>query len=129
MYEWLKDYRELELEINRLDNNLERNRKELGRSTMGDLAKYKLTSDSHGAQLEEIIEAIEYEIAHKMNDLYDMKKMISTFEGLEHKILYMKYIEGLTLEKIAIELKYSTQYIYNKHAQIKRMVEYARKLT
>ena len=60
-----------------------------------------------------------------MNDLHDMKKMIATFGGLEHKILYLKYIEGMTLERVAEELTYSAQYIYNKHSEIKRMVDYA----
>lgn len=124
-FQWLNEYNELQDEIAFIENNLERSQKELKRWIDGDLAKYKLTADSDGAKLEERIEAIEYELAHKMNDLYDMKKIIASFGGLENKILYMKYIEGMTLEKVAEELKYSAQYIYNKHAQIKRMVEYA----
>lgn len=129
MFEWLKDFRELQNDITRLENNLDRNKKELRRWVSGDLAKYKLTTESHGAQLEEIIEAIEYELAHKMNDIQDMKRMISAFEGLENKIVYMKHVEGMTLEKIAIELQYSAQYIYNKHAQIRRMMKFAQKIT
>lgn len=125
MYEWLKDYRKLEEEIAYLEFNLERSENELKRWTSGDLFGIKLTAESNGAKLEEYIERIEYELAHKINDLLDMKKMISTFNGLENKILYKKYIEGMTLEKVAEELKYSAQYIYNKHAQIKRMMEYA----
>ena len=125
MYEWLKDYQKLEEEITYLEFNLERTENELKRWTSGDLFGVKLTAESNGAKLEEYIERIEYELAHKMNDLLDMKKMINTFKGLEHKILYMKYIEGMTLERVAEELKYSAQYIYNKHAQIKRMIEYA----
>lgn len=125
MYEWLRDYQKLEEEITYLEFNLERTENELKRWTSGDLFGIKLTAESNGAKLEEYIERIEYELAHKMNDLMDMKKMINTFKGLEHKILYMKYIEGMTLERVAEELKYSVQYIYNKHAQIKRMIEYA----
>lgn len=125
MYEWLRDYQKLEEEITYLEFNLERTENELKRWTSGDLFGVKLTAESNGAKLEEYIERIEYELAHKMNDLIDMKKMINTFKGLEHKILYMKYIEGMTLERVAEELKYSAQYIYNKHAQIKRMIEYA----
>ena len=125
MYEWLKDYQKLEEEITYLEFSLERSENELKRWTSGDLFGVKLTAESNGAKLEEYIERIEYELAHKMNDLLDMKKMINTFKGLEHKILYLKYIEGMTLERVAEELKYSAQYIYNKHAQIKRMIEYA----
>lgn len=124
-FQWLNEYNELQDEILFIENNLERTKKELQRWVDGDLAKLKLTAESDGARLEERIEAIEYELAHKMNDLHDMKRIIASFGGLENKILFMKYIEGMTLERIAEELKYSAQYIYNKHAQIKRMVEYA----
>lgn len=125
MYEWLKDYRSLEDEVTYLEFNLDRSNRELKRYVDGDLVKVKLSSESNGAKLEEFIELNEYELAHKMNDLHDMKKVISSFGGLEHKILYLKYIEGLTLERVAEELKYSSQYIYNKHAEIKRMADYA----
>lgn len=126
MYEWLKDYRKLEDEIAYIEFNLDRSERELKRWEIGgDLSKIKLTSESISAKLEESIELIEYELAHKMNDIFDMKKMIGTFGGLEHKILFLKYIEGMTLEKVAEELKYSAQYIYNKHAEIKRMIDYA----
>lgn len=128
MAEWLKDYQKLEVDVIYLENKLERAKKELGRWIYGDLAKYKLTADSDGAKVEEHIEAIEYELAHKMNDLFSMKKLIRTFTGLENVILYKKYVEGMTLEKIAEELNYSPRYIYNKHSQIKRMIEYAQKL-
>lgn len=125
---WLRDYQRLQEDIIFLENNLERSKKELSRWVSGDLAKYKLTADSDGAKIEERIEVIEYELAHKMNDLYDVKKLIQTFEGLEHKILYMKYIEGITLERIAEKLNYSPRYIYNKHTQIKRMIGYAQNI-
>lgn len=129
MAEWLKDYQKLEVDVIYLENKLERAKKELGRWIYGDLAKYKLTADSDGAKVEEHIEAIEYELAHKMNDLFSMKKLIRTFTGLENVILYKKYVEGMTLEKIAEELNYSPRYIYNKHSQIKRMIEYAKNLS
>lgn len=129
MYEWLRDYRELEEKISYLDFNLERSKKELGRWVSGDLAKYKLTAESDGAQLEERIEVIEYELAHMMNDLHDLKNLINTFEGLEYKILYMKHVEGMTLETIASELNYSTNYIKIKHANVMRMMKYAKKVS
>ncbi|MBD8028165.1 hypothetical protein H9636_16070 [Ureibacillus sp. Re31] len=125
MYEWLKNYQKLEDEIADLEFNIERNKKELQRWVSGDLAKVKLTAESHGAQLEEIIEAAERELAHKMNDLEDMKKLINTFRGLDNKILYMKHVEGKTLISIADELGKSPNYIYNRHAQIMKMIDYA----
>lgn len=125
LYEWLKDYRKLEDEISYLEFNLDRSQRELKRWVEGDLQGVKLSAESISANLEENIFKIEYELAHKINDMINMKKMIGSFGGLEHKILYMKYIEGMTLESVAEELKYSAQYIYNKHAEIKRMIDYA----
>lgn len=129
MYEWLKDYRKLEESIAYLEFNLERSKKELDRWIGGDLWNVKLTAESDGAKLEDRIESIEYELAHKLNDLHDLKKLISTFDGLEYKILYRKHVEGKTLETIANELNYSTNYIKIKHANAMRMMEYAEKVS
>lgn len=124
MYEWLKDYRKLNEEIAYLEHNLERSKRELKRWVEGDLSKIKLEVDSDGAKLEEHIERIEWELAHKMNDLYDLKKLIDTFKGLDNKILKMKWIEGMTLEQIAIELGYSYNYIKRKHAEAMKIIKF-----
>ncbi|MEN3133095.1 MULTISPECIES: hypothetical protein [Bacillus cereus group] len=125
MFNWLKVYQELEQEVAYLDYNLDKTKAELKRWVSGDLRDVRLTAESEGAKVEERIEAIEYELAHKMNDMYKLKKLINTFKGLEHKIAYLKYVEGMTLEKIAEELNYSSQYIYNKHAAMREKVEYS----
>ncbi|MGE6615755.1 hypothetical protein [Bacillus mycoides] len=125
MFNWLKVYQELEQDIAYLDYNLDKTKAELKRWVSGDLREVRLTAESEGAKVEERIEAIEYELAHKLNVIQDLKKLISTFKGLEHKIVFLKYVEGMTLDKVAEELNYSTQYIYNKHAAIRDKVEYA----
>ncbi|MEB9611473.1 hypothetical protein P4J23_15710 [Bacillus cereus] len=125
MFDWLKDYQNLEEDIEYLGYNLDKTKAELKRWVSGDLQDIRLTAESKGAKVEERIEAIEYELAHKMNDMYKLKKLINTFKGLEHKIAYLKYVEGMTLEKIAEELNYSSQYIYNKHAAMRDKVEYS----
>ena len=43
--------------------------------------------------------------------MYKLKKLVSTFKGLENRILKLKYIDGMTLERVADELNYSTGYI------------------
>lgn len=123
VYEWLKDYQQIEDEITYLESELIRSKKELKRWVHGDLAKYKLTALSDGAQLEERIAAIEYGLAHKMNDLYDKNKIIRAFKGLENNILYKKYVEGKTLDRIAIEMEYSPSYIKKRHAGIMRTIK------
>lgn len=125
MYEWLNDYRKLEDEIAYLEFNLERSENELKRWTSGDLLGVKLTADSNGAKLEESIESIKTELEYKKSDLERLVKLIGTFRGLENNILYKKYVEGKTLVSIADELDKSPNYIYNKHAQMMRMIEYA----
>lgn len=125
LFNWLKVYQELEQDIAYLDYNLDKTKAELKRWVSGDLREVRLTAESEGARVEERIEAIEYELAHKMNDMYKLKTLINTFKGLEHKIAYLKYVEGMTLEKIAEELNYSSQYIYNKHAAMREKVEYS----
>jgi DNA-directed RNA polymerase specialized sigma subunit len=125
IFEWLNDYQKLEDEISYLEYNLDRTKAELKRWVYGDLQEVRLTKDSEGAKVEERIEAIEYELAHRMNDMHDLTKLINTFKGLENQILKMKYVEGMTLDKVAEELNYSTQYIYNKHAAIKDKISYA----
>lgn len=129
LFEWFKDYKKLEDEIIYLENKLHRSKRELMRWSVGDLSKYKLTADSDGAKIEEHIAAIEYELANKMNDQYDLKKLISKFEGLENKILFGKYVQRKTLESIARELGYSSSYVYQKHAEISRRIKLAEELT
>lgn len=119
-FDWLKDYIDIEREIASLELNLERSRKELHRWVEGDLAKYKLTENSIASNLEEKIEVIEIELAHKLNDQKDILSVVDKFDTLENKILIGKYIEAKTFEEIAEEHQYSTQYIYNKHAQIRK---------
>lgn len=122
--QWLKDYKELEKDIASLELNLERSERELRRWVQGDLAKYKLTEESLASNLEEKIEVIRYELACKMNDQRKILDMISKFDTLENKIIVGKYIEGKTLEEIAEQHQYSTQYIYNKHAQLKKTIRF-----
>lgn len=127
MYEWLLDYQKLSDQIDYLDYKLYREKQELKRWVYGDLQGVKLQRESIGANVEERIEAIEYELAHKMNDLYNAKKLIDTFEGLDNKILKLRYIENMKLEDIAEELNYSVSHIRKKHAELVRTVKFLKK--
>ncbi|WP_427138650.1 hypothetical protein [Psychrobacillus psychrodurans] len=48
----------------------------------------KLSTDSNGAQLEEQIFTLEFNLAHKMNDLIDIKRIVQKF-SLVNKRFYM----------------------------------------
>ncbi|WP_433595394.1 DUF1492 domain-containing protein [Lysinibacillus xylanilyticus] len=128
MYEWLRDYQQIEDEITYLEYNLERSQKELKRWVSGDLAGIKLTAESDGAKLEDRIERIEKELQIKLTEQKNFMELISNFSGLNHKILKMKYVDGMTLEEIAEELNYSASYIYKKHAEIAKMIKFAHEI-
>lgn len=124
LFDWLKDYQKLEEDIEYLDYNLDKTKAELKRWVSGDLREVRLTAESEGAKVEERIQAIEYELAHKWNDMYKLKKLISKFRGLDNKILKMKYVDGMTLEQIAEEISYSSSHIKKKHAEIVRLIKF-----
>ncbi len=128
LFDWLKDYQKLEEDIEYLDYNLDKTKAELKRWVSGDLREVRLTAESEGAKVEERIEAIEYELAHKMNAMQDVLKLINRFKGLENKMLKMKYVDGMTLEEIAENMNYSSSYIYKKHAEIIRRIKFAEEL-
>ncbi|MFJ7733784.1 DUF1492 domain-containing protein [Lysinibacillus sp. NPDC097231] len=128
MYEWLRDYQQIEDEIAYLEYNLERSQKELRRWVNGDLAGVKLMADSDGAKLEERIERIAKELQIKLDEQKSFMGLINKFNGLDHKILKLKYIDGMTLEDIAEELNYSASYIYKKHAEIAKMIKFAHEI-
>ncbi len=128
LFNWLKDYQKLEERIAYLDYNLDKTKAELKRWVSGDLREVRLTAESEGARVEERIEAIEYELANEMNDMYKLKNLISKFRGLDNRILKMKYVDGMTLEEIAEDMNYSSSYIYKKHAEIIRRIKFAEEL-
>lgn len=128
MYEWLRDYQRIEDDIAHLEFNLEQSTKELKRWVDGDLKDVKLTADSNGAKLEERIDRIQKELKIKQNERENFIKLISKFKGLDNQLLRLKYIDGMTLEEIAIELNYSASYISKKHADIVKMIKFAHEI-
>lgn len=98
------------------------------RWSSGDLYNVKLNENSIASGLEDTIFNIEYELAHKMNELLNAERLIKTFKGLENQILFYKYVKGKTLNDVAIELGYSPGHIYNKHAEIMKRIDFAYKI-
>lgn len=86
----------------RLETVITPSKRESGRWTDGDLMGVKLATESDSAILEERIFTLEYELAQKMNDLIDIKRMVGRFALIEHKILYGRYIEGKPFDEITI---------------------------
>lgn len=111
-----------------LEYNLDKTKAELKRWIYGDLQGIRLSVASEGAKVESRIEAITYELAHKMNAMYELKILLHTFKGLDNRILKMKYVDGITLEEIAENMNYSSSYIYKKHAEIIKRIKFAEEL-
>ncbi|PEA86393.1 hypothetical protein [Bacillus thuringiensis] len=124
MFDWLKDYQKLEENIEYLDYNLDKTKAELKSWISGDLREVRLTAESEGAKVEERIEAIEYELANKMNAMYELIELINKFKGLDNQILVKKYIYGMTLGQIACNLNYSPNYIKRKHAEVRKIIKF-----
>ncbi len=120
MYEWLKDYQQLENDIEYLEYKLLKTERELARWEGGNLSHIKLESESKGSQVEESITSIKEEIEYKQNQMLEIVRVISKFKGLDNQILKLKYVDGFTLEYIAEELNYSAQYIRMRHAEMIR---------
>ncbi len=128
MFEWLLDYQKLKNEIDYLEYRIDREKRELKRWTYGDLQDVRLDEKSIASNLEEVIYGLQYELAHKMNDLFNAKRLISKFKGIENQILYYRYVEGLSLTEVASELGYTTGHIYNKHSEVIKRIEFAHQL-
>lgn len=123
-FQWLKNYQELEEQILFMKWNLNKSKLELERWGSGDLANVRLEKNSRAASLEENIQIIEKEINRLEEQLNEMTLLIKSFKGLDNQIMYLKYVEGMTLEKIAENLNYSTSYIQKKHTESRKAIDF-----
>jgi len=82
---------------------------------------------SRVVQMDRIGEEIET-LNNRIEVLENRKKkvisVIDRFQGLEQRILKMKYINNMTLKEIAVELGYADQYIRNKHAELMKRIKF-----
>lgn len=123
-FQWLKDYQELEEQILYLKWNLNKSKLELDRWVNGDLANVRLEKNSRASSLEEKIELLEQEVMYLEEQKQATEEMVSSFSGLDNSIVKMKYVEGMTLEQIAEELSYSYSHIKNRHAGLRKSLEF-----
>lgn len=120
-------------ELYELQLAIDLNEKELHRwqnysNNDGDLAKHQtfLTALQKQARLKEVIESLairEEELKKQRQDIIDT---IEKFQGLDQRILKMKYVEGMKLESIAEETGYTYQYIRSRHADIMKMIRFSK---
>ncbi|EPH61143.1 hypothetical protein D931_02820 [Enterococcus faecium 13.SD.W.09] len=135
IYEWVTTLIAIDQELYELQLALDLNEKELHRwqnysNNDGDLAKHHtfLTALQKQARLKEVIESLgtrEEELRKQRQDIIDT---IEKFQGLDQRILKMKYVDGMKLESIAKETGYTYQYIKNKHAELMRIIRFSKKV-
>ncbi|WP_413508903.1 hypothetical protein [Carnobacterium maltaromaticum] len=122
LYEWLKDYQQLENRINYLEYQIDKTKMELSR-WRSDLSDVRLEANSRGAKVEQVIDKLESDLAFEIIQKQKLLKLIYTFNGLDQEILRKKYIEGMTLEGISFELNYNYGYIKRRHSDLKRTIQ------
>lgn len=133
IYEWVTTLMAIDQELYELQLALDLNEAELHRwqnysNNDGDLAKHQtfLTALQKQARLKEVIESLatrEEELKKQRQDILDT---IEKFQGLDQRILKMKYVEGMTLESVAEETGYTYQYIRSRHADIMKMIRFSK---
>lgn len=131
MFEWLKLYRDLDMQHKALELERDISKEEIdrwysvsyARADLGkkqDMLSRVRQVDRIREELEELNERIE-RIERQKNKVLEL---IDRFEGIEHKILRKKYIDDMTLQEIAYELGYSEQYIRKKHAECIKRIDF-----
>ncbi|MCD8882621.1 sigma-70 family RNA polymerase sigma factor [Mammaliicoccus sciuri] len=131
MFEWLKLYRDLDMQHKALELKRDISKEEIdrwysvsyARADLGkkqDMLSRVRQVDRIREELEELNERIE-RIERQKNKVLEL---IDRFEGIEHKILRKKYIDDMTLQEIAYDLGYSEQYIRKKHAECIKRIDF-----
>lgn len=123
-FQWLKDYQELDEQILYLKWNLNKSKLELSRWVYGDLADVRIEKNSRSSMLEENIQKIENEIEILEEQRQEMLAIINSFKGIDNEIIRKKYVEGCSLEIIAEEIGYSASYVRQRHADIRKTLDF-----
>lgn len=83
---------------------------------------YKNMMEENMIRLEALETARQAKIQVMLDEMERIERLINTLPGIEPTIMRYKYINGWTLEKIAVEISYSYRQVRRKHARaIKRL--------
>ena len=104
-YHWLQEYKKLEQEMDVLKWRIIKMESELKRwNDPEDLGRVKLTEEGDASRLEENIKRDKSFLREKELAIESMMSMIERFKGLDSQILKMKYMDGMTLKDISLEI-------------------------
>lgn len=136
IFEWVDSILSLNSEIEDIKIAIQINSKELQRWSNyndgddGNLAKQQtfLTAIRKQDELKEVIFKLNQRLKEKEEHKQEILNLVKKFNGLDQKILKLKYEDDMTLEAIAKELNYSYQYIKSKHAEIMKIISFNKKV-
>ena len=127
IYEWLRLYNDTMTDIDILELEIECKEKELSRwLDGGDLEKTQtfLTSLEKQGEIKEVINNLKTKLEEKQSHRDKIVTLIERFEGIDNRILIMRYVDELSLSEIAQLTKYSYSYIKSRHAALMRMIKF-----
>ncbi|MFJ8065828.1 hypothetical protein ACIQYS_14455 [Psychrobacillus sp. NPDC096426] len=87
--------------------------------TMNKIDKYQAIADDE-QNPEDMRKAFAKEVEFQKRDLEDCKELIRGFKSSFSQLLFKKYIEGYTLEEVAVDMGYVANSLDNVHAQFTR---------
>lgn len=123
---WIERYQQLNEEITGIEWDIESSNLELQRWEQGGDLFYKnsfQTSLDNQQRIITSLQKLEIVLEDKKKLMSSLMKIINNFKGIDHQILKLKYIDGMTLEMIAEELNYSTSHIRKRHAELSRTIK------
>lgn len=123
---WIHEYKALEDEYMRLLESLELITLEFDRWNKGDLFRKNnyVTVLQKKQELLLEKESVNIEIKLLKERMDNIVKVYSINEHLENKILILKHVEHKTLREISEILGYSESHIKNKHAEIRKVLNF-----
>ncbi|WP_176489552.1 DUF1492 domain-containing protein [Lysinibacillus fusiformis] len=86
---------------------------------VGDIEHYEILRHEQHLTIDEL-EFVTTEIIERKKELEQYKNIIRNFKDYLSQILYLKYVEGYSLEKVADQMKISRGYAAKLHSAFTR---------
>jgi DNA-directed RNA polymerase specialized sigma subunit len=124
-FEWLQDYLDLDEEARYTEWRIRKSEAEVERWTSGDLSRMHASGKgSRPSRAGDDLDGLYAGLKQCREEQKELLQLIDTFEGLDNQILKLKYVEGMTLEQIAVKLNYAYITIARHHAELRRRLNW-----
>lgn len=126
---WLQEYAQILERIAYCKWELHKLWIESERWHSGDLEKMHVTGPkSRPVQIGIESKRVEKELKWNEELRDELLELLNNFEGLDERILKMKYIDHLSLEQISEQVGYSASYVRKRHAELHRQLNFLDKV-